>query len=91
MRKKLTQDWTFLTNILDEINVKYRHRINVDKLGKSSQICIHESESIYNLCEFMYKDSKNIRLERKFDKYQEFLDYKKLYVRNNKLNNLLNI
>jgi len=84
-----SQNWNFLTSILDELNVKYKHRVNSDKLGKSSQICIHESESIYNLCEFMYKDSENIRLERKFEKYKEFLEYKKLYVRNNKLRDLL--
>ena len=86
-----SQDWNFLSNILDELNVKYKHRIISDKLGESSQICIHDSESIYNLCEFIYRDSENLRLERKFKKYTEFLEYKKLYVRNNKLNRLLNL
>jgi hypothetical protein len=38
----------------------------------------------------MYKDSENIRLERKHDKYNEFLEYKKKYKRNNTLINLLN-
>lgn len=85
------QQWNFLTEILDSINVKYKIRMNIDKLGKSSQICIHESESIYNLCEFMYKDSENLRLERKFNKYQEFLNYKRLYIRNNKLKSILEL
>jgi hypothetical protein len=84
------QNWNFLSNILDEINVRYKIRTNVDTLGKSSQLCISDSESIYNLCEFMYKDSENIRLERKHDKYNEFLEYKKKYKRNNTLINLLN-
>jgi hypothetical protein len=84
-----TQDWTFITNILDSIKVKYKIRHNTDNLGKSSQVCINDSESIYNLCEFIYKDSDGIRLERKYEKYQEFLDYKKVYKRNNKLNDIL--
>ena len=85
-----TQDWTFITKILDSLSIKYKIRINTDKLGKSSQICINDSESIYNLCEFIYKDSDGIRLVRKYDKYQEFLEYKKIFKRNNTLNSLLN-
>ena len=37
----------------------------------------------------MYKDSNGIRLERKYEKYQEFLEYKKIYKRNNSLNSIL--
>lgn len=70
------QDWKYLTNILDDIKVKYKTRINVDNLGKSSQLYINESQSILNLCEFMYRDSSNLRLERKYSKYLQFLDYK---------------
>jgi hypothetical protein len=84
-----TQNWTFITKILDSLEIKYKIRINTDKLGKSSQVCINNSGSIYNLCEFMYKDSNGIRLERKYEKYQEFLEYKKIYKRNNSLNSIL--
>jgi len=84
-----TQNWTFITKILDSLEIKYKIRINTDKLGKSSQICINDSESIYNICEFIYKDSNGIRLERKYEKYQEFLEYKKIYKRNNSLNSIL--
>jgi hypothetical protein len=85
------QNWDYLCHILDKIHVKYKIRKNIDKLGESSQIYINESVSIYNLCEFMYKDSTNIRLERKYNKYLSFIDYKKIYKRNNKLNDILNI
>ncbi len=37
---------------------------------------VNESQSILNLCEFMYRDSSNLRLERKYSKYLQFLDYK---------------
>ena len=84
------QDWKFLSDILDNINVEYKIRKNIDKLGESSQLFIKNSESIYNLCEFMYKNSRGIRLERKYNTYNSFLDYKKIYKRNNKLNEILN-
>ena len=75
----LYQDWTFLENILKEVNVDYSIREMNDKLGSSSQLCIHKSESIKNICEFMYDDSENIRLERKYLKYVEFLNYKETF------------
>lgn len=70
------QDWYFLTKILDNLKIEYKHRLLVDNLGKSSQIYINKSQSINNLCEYIYKDSEFSRLERKYDKYQEFLNYK---------------
>jgi len=76
------QDWTFITEILDSLNVKYGMRINSDFMGKSSQLYIVDSLSIYNLCFFLYKDSDGIRLERKYEKYKEFLEYKKIYKKN---------
>lgn len=83
------QDWTFLINILNEINVEFRIRFLKDKLGESSQLFIKKSESIYNLGQYIYKDSEKIRLERKYLKYCEFIEYKKKYKRNNKLQNKL--
>ena len=85
-----SQDWKYLSDILDILNIKHKIRKNIDKLGESSQLYINESESIYNLCEYMYRDSKDTRLERKYNTYKSFLDYKKIYKRNNKLNDLLN-
>jgi len=78
------QEWKFLTDILNDIKVSYTIRICKDKLGKSSQLNINDTLSIYNLCEFMYKDSYGIRLERKYNKYLEFLEYKKKYPNYNK-------
>lgn len=78
------QEWKFLTEILSSINVSYSIRICKDKLGKSSQLNITDTLSIYNLCEFMYRDSDGIRLERKYNKFLEFLEYKKKYPNYNK-------
>lgn len=33
----------------------------------------------------MYNGSENIRLERKYKKYVEFIEYKNIYKKNNKL------
>ena len=85
----VNQDWAFLCEILDEINVSYKIRKIVDRLGESSQLYINGSLSIYNICEFMYKNSEGIRLERKYHKYKEFLEYKKLFKRNNAINELI--
>jgi len=72
------QNWYYLSNLLDRISVRYKIRICEDSLGKSSQLNIFDSESIRNLCEFIYVDSEGIRLERKFDKYLEFIRYKQM-------------
>ena len=84
------QDWNFLIKILNSIDVKCKVRILKHKLGYSSQLNIHDSISIYNFCKYIYKDSEGIRLERKYNKYLQFFDYKKIHGRNNKLKDILN-
>lgn len=85
----VNQNWAFLCDILDEISVSYKIRKVKDRLGESSQLYVIDSLSIYNLCEFMYVNSENMRLERKYNKYGEFLDYKRQFKRNNSINELL--
>lgn len=85
------QDWSYLMDILDLIDVRYKLRNISDVRGGSSQLCVTDSKSIYNICEFMYKDSVGIRLERKYNKYKEFLEYKKIFIRNNKLRLFLDV
>lgn len=78
------QNWQFLTDILDKLNIKYKIRNCKDNLGESSQLVISDSESINNFSEFIYKDSNELRLERKHDKYIEFINYKNNYRNYNK-------
>jgi hypothetical protein len=73
------QDWSYLINILNKLNVKFKDRICFDKLGKSSQLNIFNSKSIHHFCDFIYNDSEHLRLERKYIKYQQFLEYKSKY------------
>lgn len=83
------QNWTYLEDILHKIKVNYKIRKLKDKLGKSSQLYINESMSIYNLCEFMYKDSKDMRLDRKYNKFLKFIEYKRIYEKNNDLKSII--
>lgn len=81
------QNWNFLSTILDSLDVRYKIRRCCDKLGKSSQLNIIDSKSIFNLCEYMYLDSDGIRLERKYKKYNDFIQYKIKYKKYNNFSN----
>lgn len=72
----VNQNWNFITRVLESKDIKYKIRKLRDKLGESSQLSIYESNSIYKFCKFIYHDSEGLRLERKYDKYSEFLEYK---------------
>lgn len=85
----VNQNWGFIGDILDSISVKYKIRRLKDIRGESSQLLISDSLSIYNMCEFIYKDSIDIRLERKYHKYMEFIDYKKSFMREQKIDKIL--
>jgi hypothetical protein len=71
------QNWYFLEKILRELDIDYYIRLLKDDLGESSQLCIHDSKSIFKFCEYIYNYSENIRLERKYKKYLDFIKYKK--------------
>ena len=84
------QNWEFITSILDNLNVKTKVRKCIDSRGKSSQLIIIDSTSIYNFCKFIYLDSSDSRLERKYEKFSEFLEYKKIHKRDYILEEYLN-
>lgn len=72
----IEQDWNFMINISDILNInkysikKYEHKT---KNSKSSSYRIVNKWDIIKLGEWLYKDSKGLRLERK---YQKYLDIK---------------
>ena len=71
------QNWHFIEKALKELDINYYIRLLKDDLGESSQLCIHDSKSIFKFCEYIYSNSENIRLERKYKKYLDFIKYKK--------------
>lgn len=82
------QNWHFLEKVLKELDINYYIRFLKDDLGESSQLCIHDSKSIFKFCEYIYLNSENIRLERKYKKYLDFIEYKK---RMNQYHNLIKL
>ena len=71
------QNWYFIEKVLKELDINYYIRLLKDDLGESSQLCIYDSKSIFKFCEYIYSNSENIRLERKYKKYLDFINYKK--------------
>ena len=59
------QNWSFMINIFEKLNIKYSLRI----LKTYSQIRIVNKSDILKYAEYLYQDSINIRLERKYEKY----------------------
>ena len=68
----INQDWSFIIQLFDELKIeKYSISKSDYKSGKSSHVRIVNKWDIIKLGEFVYKDSKDLRLERKFIKYQQ--------------------
>lgn len=69
---KLNQDWHFIEILFDKIGIKnYKIHRYERKSGNSSMIGISNKWDIIKLGDYLYKDSDNIRLERKYKKYLE--------------------
>ena len=66
------QEWNFIENVFNRIGIsKYKvHRYKRES-GNSSIIGINNKWDIIKIGDYLYKDSKGIRLERKYNKYLE--------------------
>lgn len=65
------QDWSFILNILDKLDIGYNHTINIRKDGKhqSSFICISSKYDCVKLFEYLYPDYiYDFGLFRKYEK-----------------------
>ena len=69
------QNWNFLSKLFDEMDIVYKIRKLSDSLGKSSQIYIWRQGDVNKFCEYMYNDSNDSFLKRKYNKYLELIDY----------------
>lgn len=66
------QDWSFIVFILDQLDIKYKHRILKDKLGQSSQIRITKQIDILKFAEYIYPNFiYDFGLKRKYNKLFE--------------------
>jgi len=68
------QDWGFMINKLDELGIKYTVKRVVLNKNSSSVVRITNKWDIMKLGEWMYQDSEDSRLERKYDTYKGIVD-----------------
>ena len=68
----INYDWGFIINLFYKLNIHSHLINNYDrKSGKSSIIGLHNKTDITKFGDWLYKDSENIRFERKYNKYME--------------------
>lgn len=66
----LEQDWSTIENFFNSIDIKhYKIYKYMRKCGNSSSINISNKWDIIKLGDYLYNESKNIRLERKYEKF----------------------
>jgi DNA-binding transcriptional regulator WhiA len=63
-----TQDWSYLTSLLDKLDIKYSIKLKIQKSGKYSVVYIGGRENIKNFLYWLYS-TKIKGLSRKYDKY----------------------
>jgi len=69
------QDWTFIEKIYKNLNIeKYEIKRVEGNKSNYSQVRVVNKWDIMKLSEWMYKDSVDSRLERKYDTYMSIVD-----------------
>ena len=74
---KKDQNWNFVTNCFDNIDVKYHilNRFHVTSNSNSSVVRTSDKNSIKNIYNFVYQDRLDIGLKRKQNKARDILDF----------------
>lgn len=72
----IIQDWSFIENIFRKLDIKYKIYKYIRKSGNSSMICVSNKYGIIKIGEYLYKNSDNIRLERKYDVFKNIKNSK---------------
>ena len=68
----IQQDWSFIVELFTKLKIETYNSWKYDrKSGKSSNMSISNKWDIIKLGEYLYQDSEDLRLERKFQKYQQ--------------------
>jgi hypothetical protein len=78
----IQQDWSFVINLFDKLEIETYNSWKYNrKTGKSSNMSISNKWDIIKLGEYLYNESEDLRLERKYIKYQliKNCDIKKSY------------
>lgn len=67
-----TQDWTDLEKLLKSLNIKYKTKKSISKLGhKQSRVLITNKKGINIFCNYIYRnrENDNIGFDRKYNKF----------------------
>jgi hypothetical protein len=69
------QDWSFMSNLCDELNINYSINRYVVKLGGYSHFSVRKKIDVKKLCDYIYGDYDGIGFSRKYKKYLDVLKY----------------
>jgi len=67
----INQDWWFIENIFQKLDIKYKIYKYERNSGNSSSISISNKWDIIKIGDYLYQNSNDVRLERKYLKYQD--------------------
>ena len=68
----IQQDWSFIVELFKKLEIETYNSWKYDReSGKSSNMSISNKWDIIKLGEYLYQDSDDLRLERKYKKYQQ--------------------
>ena len=71
------QDWVFIADLLDELEINYKIRKLYDELGVSSQVNFYNKHDIVKFFEYINQtnDYDKFGLRRKYDKFMLLKEY----------------
>jgi len=68
----IEQDWSFIIELFTKLEIETYNSWKYDReSGKSSNMSISNKWDIIKLGEYLYRNSDDLRLERKYNKYQQ--------------------
>ena len=62
------QDWSFIVNLCNELNIDYSIDRRIVKKGKYSHFRVNKKNDVKVLLDFIYSEYSNIGFSRKFKK-----------------------
>jgi hypothetical protein len=69
------QDWNFMVDLCNELNISFSIDKRVTKKGKYSHFRINKKNDVKILGEFIYYEYDNIGFSRKYNKFLEVISY----------------
>ena len=71
----INQDWFFMVNLCNQLNIKYHIYTNKVKNGGYSHFSITKKNDVKIICDYIYSDYDNLGFNRKYKKYLDMLQF----------------